>query len=54
MKPISQLTDTLNKIEIWLQQNIPEKAAQLKPGLSRQNIEDKVKNLPFQVPDIDI
>jgi hypothetical protein len=46
----SQFTDTLNKIEIWLQKNIPEKASQLKPGLSRQNIEEKVKHLPFQVP----
>lgn len=51
MNPTSQLTDTLNKIEIWLQKNIPEKADRLKPGLFRQNIEDKVKNLPFKVPE---
>ncbi|MGL5874684.1 MAG: hypothetical protein ACRC2R_20340 [Xenococcaceae cyanobacterium] len=51
MNNTSQLIDTLNKLELWLQKNIPKKASQLKPGLSYQKIKEQVKLLPFEVPE---
>ncbi len=51
MNSMSQITDILNKLDIWIPKNIPEKASQLKPGLSYQKIKEQVEHLPFEVPE---
>ncbi|MEH1820035.1 MAG: SMI1/KNR4 family protein [Nostoc sp.] len=47
---MSQLTDALDRILNWLQQNKPSYASSLQPGLTYEEIEEKVKNLPFRLP----
>ncbi|QLE44261.1 SMI1/KNR4 family protein [Nostoc sp. C052] len=47
---MSQLTDALDIILNWLQQNKPSYAYSLQPGLAYEEIEEKVKNLPFRLP----
>ena len=47
---MSLLTDALEIILNWLQQNKPSYASSLQPGLVYEEIEQKVKNLPFRLP----
>ena len=47
---MSLLTDALDRIQNWLQQNKPSYAYSLQPGLAYEEIEEKVKNLPFRLP----
>ena len=46
---MSALTDTLNRIMEWLQQNNPICASGFQPGLSPEEIEEKLGELPFCV-----
>lgn len=47
---MSQLTDSLNQIKTWLEENCPQAAESITPGLSLQEIESKIKDLPFSLP----
>lgn len=47
---MSALTDALERILNWFQENKPDYAASLQPGLTIEEIEEKVKNLPFKLP----
>lgn len=47
---MSLLIDSLNKIFGCLEKNNHAVADSLQPGLSYQNIEEKVTSLPFQLP----
>lgn len=47
---ISTLTDALKRILSWLQQNQLECAELLQPGLTTEEINEKVSGLPFQLP----
>ncbi|OYD98753.1 hypothetical protein CDG77_04670 [Nostoc sp. 'Peltigera membranacea cyanobiont' 213] len=47
---MSLLTDALDRILNWFQQNKPSYAFSLQPGLAYEEIEEKVKNLPFTLP----
>jgi cell wall assembly regulator SMI1 len=47
---MSTLMDTLQRILNWLQANYPEAASSLKPGLSYEEIEVKLADLPFHLP----
>ncbi|MBD2034840.1 SMI1/KNR4 family protein [Leptolyngbya sp. FACHB-321] len=46
---MSALTDALNRIIEWLQQNSPTCASGFLPGLSSREIEEKLSELPFCV-----
>jgi len=48
---MSEMTEALQRIEIWLQNHMPNRAAELKPGLTRNEIDEQVKDLPFSLPD---
>lgn len=43
----SELTNALNKILVWLQQNKPDYVERLYPGLSRTEVDILIHNLPF-------
>jgi len=45
------LTDALNRILNWLLHNDPKAASSLQPGLTRTEINELVKCLPFQLPE---
>ncbi|MCC0178711.1 SMI1/KNR4 family protein [Waterburya agarophytonicola K14] len=47
---MSLLTETLNKIFLYLKHNYPKIASSLQPGLSDREIELKVASLPFRLP----
>lgn len=47
---MSVLTDALNRIMTWLQQNSPTSASGFLPGLSPEAIEKKLGELPFRLP----
>ena len=47
---MSVLTESLERIFNWFQQYSPRLALSLKPGLTTEEIEDKVKELPFALP----
>ena len=47
---MSQLTEGLKKIDLWLQVNMPELASELISGISRNEIKEQVQNLPFNLP----
>lgn len=47
---MSNLTTALNRILNWLQLHKPDDAEGFLPGLSLQEIEEKVKVLPFHLP----
>ncbi|MFM2062411.1 MAG: hypothetical protein RLZZ507_2081 [Cyanobacteriota bacterium] len=47
---MSNLTTALNRILDWLQLHKPDDAAGFLPGLSLEEIEEKVKVLPFRLP----
>ncbi|MBV6624042.1 MAG: SMI1/KNR4 family protein [Rivularia sp. (in: Bacteria)] len=48
---MSQLTDSLNQIKTWLEENCPQAAESITPGLSLEEIESKIENLPFSLPE---
>jgi HEAT repeats/SMI1 / KNR4 family (SUKH-1) len=47
---MSDLTDALNKILYWLQQNRPSDVELLETGLSEAEIEEIIEDLPLQLP----
>lgn len=47
---MSTLTDALERILNWLRANHPEAASSLQPGLSYEEIEAKLADLPFCLP----
>jgi cell wall assembly regulator SMI1 len=47
----AKLTETLERILVWMKKNNPVVAAALKPGLTKSEIADKVSSLPFQLPE---
>ena len=47
---MSALTDALNRIIAWLQQHSPNCVSGFVPGLSVEEIEEKLGELPFRVP----
>lgn len=47
---MSELRDSLEKILVWQQKNRPEYASQLQPGLTEEEIEEKLKDIPFRLP----
>lgn len=47
---MSLITDSLNNIFSWLQQNNPTVAASLQSGLSYREIENKLSSLQFRLP----
>ena len=48
---MSEITEALQRIEVWLQNHMPNRAAELRPGLTRNEINELVKDLPFNLPD---
>ncbi|MGB6299773.1 MAG: SMI1/KNR4 family protein [Rivularia sp. (in: cyanobacteria)] len=48
---MSQLTDSLNQIKTWLEENCAQAAESITPGLSLEEIESKIEGLPFSLPD---
>ncbi|MEM7716875.1 MAG: SMI1/KNR4 family protein [Cyanobacteria bacterium P01_A01_bin.68] len=48
---MSQLTDSLNQIKTWLEENFPQAAESITPGLTLLEIESKIENLPFSLPE---
>lgn len=48
---MSTLTDALNRIMHWLEQNRPNYAATFLPGLTDEEIQQKLSNLQFQLPE---
>jgi len=48
---MSLLTNSLNRIMSWMQQNRPARAQSFLPGLPRQEIEQAVEGLPNQLPE---
>jgi hypothetical protein len=48
---MSEITEALQRIEAWLQNHMPNRAAELKPGLTRDEIDELVKDLPFSLPE---
>ena len=47
---MSELTEALERIRLWQQLHHPDLAAALQPGLSDAEIEDYLKDFPFQLP----
>lgn len=47
---MTQLTDSLNQIKTWLENNCPQAAESITPGLSLEEIESKIQGLPFRLP----
>ncbi len=47
---MSQLTDSLNQIKTWLENNCPLAAETITPGLSLEEIQSKIETLPFSLP----
>jgi SMI1 / KNR4 family (SUKH-1) len=48
---MSELTESLESIRSWLEQNQPYEFSRLRAGLSRDQIDELVKDLPFKVPE---
>ena len=48
---MSQLTDSLNQIQAWLEENFPQAAETITPGLTLSEIESKIEALPFSLPE---
>lgn len=48
---MSLFAESLERILSWLIKNNPELALSLQPGLTREEIEEKVRNLPFRLPE---
>lgn len=47
---MSILTEALERILIWLKQNAPSSASCLQPGLTYSEIENRVEELLFLLP----
>lgn len=47
---MSQLTDSLNQIKTWLEENCPQAAENITPGLTLSEIESKIQDLSFSLP----
>ena len=48
---MSSLMEALERIDNWFRQNRSEYVPLFQPGLTREVIEEKTKNLPFQLPE---
>jgi SMI1 / KNR4 family (SUKH-1) len=48
---MSELTEALESIRDWLEKNNPYEFSHLRAGLSRDEIDELVKDLPFTVPE---
>jgi len=48
---MSLLTDSLNQIKTWLEENCPQAAESITPGLTLSEIESKIETLPFSLPE---
>jgi hypothetical protein len=48
---MSELTEALESIRDWLEKNNPYEFSRLRAGLSRDEIDELVKDLPFTVPE---
>ncbi|MEH1817332.1 MAG: SMI1/KNR4 family protein [Nostoc sp.] len=48
---MSELTEGLKRIHTWFSKNIPERISYLAPGLSREDIEQSTRFLPFKLPE---
>jgi cell wall assembly regulator SMI1 len=46
----SELTNALNRILAWTEKNFPNTLQCLQPGLSKIEIDELAKDLPFQLP----
>ena len=46
-----QLTDALNRIKVWLNNNYPLMAESITPGLSPEDIQSIIETLPFSLPE---
>ena len=46
---MSELTNALDRILNWFQNNKPSTIDSLQPGLTVEEIEEKVKDLPFRL-----
>lgn len=47
---MSNLRDSLENILAWQERNRPEYVSQLQPGLTEEEIEEKLKHIPFRLP----
>ena len=47
---MSSLTDSLNQIQTWLENNCPQAAESITPGLTLSEIESKIETLSFSLP----
>ena len=47
---MSLLTESLNQIQTWLENNCPQAAESITPGLTLSEIESKIETLPFSLP----
>ncbi len=47
---MSDLRDSLDKFLAWQERNRPEYASHLQPGLTEEEIEEKLKHIPFRLP----
>ena len=47
---MSNLRDSLENILVWQERNRPEYATTFQPGLTKEEIEEKVKDIPFKLP----
>ncbi|MBA3921472.1 MAG: hypothetical protein H0X31_07160 [Nostocaceae cyanobacterium] len=50
-RKMSELTEGLERISLWLKKNRPDIASQLRPGLSREEIDAEAHILPFKLPE---
>ena len=48
---MSSLTDTLNRIQTWLEIYCPQAAESITPGLTLSEIESKIETFPFSLPE---
>jgi SMI1 / KNR4 family (SUKH-1) len=48
---MSKLIEGLERIEAWLKINMPDRASELRPGLSDDDIREQVNDLPFSLPE---
>ncbi|MCF4970104.1 SMI1/KNR4 family protein [Nostoc sp. CMAA1605] len=48
---MSELTEGLERIHTWFKKNMPERISSLASGLSREEIEQSTRFLPFKLPE---
>ncbi len=46
----SELTNALNRILAWTEKNFPHEVQYLQPGLSKTEIDELAKDIPFPLP----